>query len=197
MIDINDLIIYNKELLINSYYNLCSNEPTNNLCRKVSENTFDNWKMYLDKNQFSKGKNRLDTWLYLTTEDPFIYFKNNSIYKFIPPKTYQYLTELKNMEKNNLYFVLAGLMVIFQVFGDGNHRTSNYFYKIMTNKTITNKQFEKINQLLREFDYISIEREPELISLIITRLLNIEQTAGKRKKSRKNRKSRKSRKIYN
>jgi hypothetical protein len=190
MIGIHDLIMYNKELLINNYYNFCKSNPSNNLCRKIHENTLDNWKLYLDANQFSKGKDRLETWSYLITEEPFIYIKNNSMYKFIPPKPYQYLTELKTMKKDKLYFVLSGLMVIFQVFGDGNHRTANYFFSTMTNKNITNKQFDKINQMLNDYDYSVIERKPELINEIITRLITVqEQFAGKKQKTKTRRKS--------
>lgn len=186
MIDINDLIIYNKQLLINNYYHLCKTNPSNNLCRKVTENTLDNWKSYLDKNQFSKGRDRLETWLYLTEESPFIYIKNNSLYKFIPPEDYQYLTQLKGMKEEKLYFILAGLMIIFQVFGDGNHRTANYFYNKMVDKNITPKQFDKIDEILSNYDYGgNIQRDPLVITDIISKLLDIQQqTGGKKRKIR-------------
>lgn len=184
MIDFNEIIEYNKEMLIDYYYHLCKTNIDSNICRKVTENTLETWKTYIDKNQFLKGMDRLETWRHLAEDKPFIYIKNNSMYKFIPPKNYQYLNVLNNLKKESLYFVLASLIIIFQVFGDGNHRTAHYFYYKMTNKHFTPKQLSKIDEVLKFFDYGGeFERNPEIINEIIGKLVDIqEQTGGKKRK---------------
>jgi hypothetical protein len=183
MIDVNELIEYNKDLLVNTYYNMCKQNPKEFICKKVMNNTIENWRIYLEINQFNKGINRLETWNHINQQNPFIYVKNNSDYKFIPPKSYQYINELNMLKKEELYFILAGLIIIFQVFGDGNHRTADYFYKRMLNKNISQEQFKKINNILNNVDYNGIiERDPAIIKNIIRDLLVIHQNGGKHKK---------------
>lgn len=183
---IEKIIYYNKVLQItdsiNCYNTLIRNQNINSI---VTENTFDKWNYYFsisnNKNQFSKGSDRLNTWLHLCHEIPILYFNK----KVIPrtKKEIYLLTELinklitiKNNNKFEYLFILSALIIIFQVFGDGNHRTSKYLMSL-NDFNISQTQEEKINDILREKDYFVILNNPiEIMDNVINNLIKISDT---------------------
>ena len=96
------------------------------------------------------------------------------------------------------YFILAGLIVIFQVFGDANHRTAKHFYKETTGKSISLNQETKINNLLSNYDYYGITNDP-IIKMyeIVNELYRIASSisGGKTKNKHKNKNKNKVKQI--
>lgn len=197
---IKELTLYNMKLLANTRKKICDEKPTH-IC-VVHPNTYENWISYLNSNRnvlFEKGINRLNTWKSLLNERPFIYFIDNPSYKNDVPNPYNILEELqklKDTETDNYYFILAGLMIIFQVFGDGNHRTANHFYKIHTGQNISPKQFKAIDELREQnYDYSNLQYNPEIIkNKLIKELYKISNLTGGSKKTKRRKYRKKSRK---
>jgi len=98
-----------------SRYNVCLENPTHSYLQLVASNTIENWIHYfsINNNIYSKGLERLNKWGNLL----------NSIR----------LISLSNKRK---YFVLSALIILFQVYGDGNHRTASYLYNKYTGGTL-------------------------------------------------------------
>jgi len=99
-----------------SRYNVCLEQPNHPYLQLVSSNTVENWIQYfkINNNIYSKGLERLTIWGRI--------FNNNIQLRSIPHK--------------NKYFVLSALIILFQVYGDGNHRTASYFYNKYTGGTL-------------------------------------------------------------
>jgi hypothetical protein len=178
-----DLIGYNIDIQINTMIELCKDNPSLQLCRNVVSNTYENWYTYFtkdnNKNLFSKGFERLDTWKQLFKYIPSVYFS-----KEIIPKTPQdieainkiinKLTYLKNNNKFIYFFIFSSLIIIFQVFGNGNHRTAQYFMKSNQQCNISEKQMKRINLLLNCNDYYVVKNNPiQEMSKLITSLIKI------------------------
>lgn len=159
----NDLIDFNKKQQIKSRIDLCNRDPQRHVCNNVSMNNDDEWYQYYSKNNnenlFSKGRDRFERWKELES----IKLDNEEIK--------QRLTIIRNSNKHHFYFVISALIIIFQVFGDGNHRTAVYYFNKMTNSTIKDTQITKIQNILRTFDYPSMD-DDKLLS-IINKLNNI------------------------
>lgn len=205
---IEELINFNKDQQIKSRIELCESNPSIHVCTLVEENNYENWYNFYsednNKNLFSKGKDRLDSWTHLFQEEPTFFFS-----KEIVPTPYTrgviqtLLNKLNNLRTTDIktyFFVLAGLIVIFQVFGDANHRTAKYFYNKMTGEDISEEQEMKINDILRSNDYYSIASNPIVkMTKIINQLINIitTVTGGKKRKNmtKRTRKIRKKRSI--
>lgn len=125
---------------------------------------------YGSQKQFGKGYRRLYDWFNL--------FQYNIIYltngENLEIKKLKYL---KNHDKTCYYFCFAGLIILFQVFSDGNHRTAKEYYFKMTNKEIDSKQMDKINHLLSRFDYYVFRTNEyktyEMINSILEDLVKI------------------------
>jgi hypothetical protein len=188
---INDITNYNKEQQISTLIELCKNNSNTQLCSYVVQNKYDNWFNYLSENNnqrlFSKGMDRLQTWVKLLQDEPQLYFSK----KIVPENSEQQIILQKIIHKlksKYKFFILAGLIVIFQVFGDGNHRTAKYFYKLTTGENIYLNQEKKINNLLRNNDYYTISKNPIIqLNSIISELINIASNThgGKKRKTRK------------
>lgn len=143
----NDLIEFNKKQQIQSRIDLCNRDPQRPVCNNVSMNNNNEWEwnQYYSKNDneqlFSKGRNRFKKWKKLESIK-----LDNEVIK-------QRLTDIRNSNKHHFYFVIAALIIIFQVFGDGNHRTAVYYFNKMTNSTIKDTQMTEINNILSTFNY--------------------------------------------
>ena len=144
--------------------------------------------------QFSKGYRRLKMWLDLAYKTPPVYIDENDKQELVKSLNIPY-SEAK-------IYALAGLLVIFQVFGDGNHRTANYFYNKYTGQTISPKQFDAIDNMRREFDYDydELRSNPKIMKNdIISKLLKVYEisnfTGGSKSKRRKYKKKTKRRTI--
>ena len=126
--------------------------------------------IYASPLQFSKGYRRLYDWFYLTKYD-IIYLSTNESIEIKILKT------LKRDNKVAYYFCLAGLIVLFQVFSDGNHRTAHDYYFKKTGKVIKYEKIMKINKLFSIFDYyvyrINDYKMYELLNTIIDYLVKI------------------------
>lgn len=125
---------------------------------------------YGSQKQFGKGYRRLYDWFNLF-ETNIVYLKNGQDIEIKP------LKYLKNNDKNCYYFCLTGLIILFQVFSDGNHRTAQEYYFRMTNKYIDSKKMDKINHLFSKFDYYifrtSEHKTYEMINSILDDLVKI------------------------
>lgn len=194
---VNDLTKVNTEIQIDTYFNMCQEIPSHHFCSVVRDNKPDNWRDYFSKNEnknlFSKGKERLQTWIGLLQEPSVLYFDKT------PEKTMilKRMEELKKEKIEHYYFVLAGLIIIFQVFGDGNHRTAKYFYNNITNGlSITKIQENKIDGLMEQYGYNEISINPYVIDQIIDELKQIANmvNGGRQKKIKSNRKRKTNRK---
>lgn len=203
---IEDLIKFNIPLLAKTRFKLCDENPRHSYCKpeiSPASNTYDNWVSYLDKNRnllFEKGKERLETLKALLKEPPFLYFIENPDYNVNNPNDTNILKELQIIKETKLdkyYFILASLIIIFQVFSDGNHRTANEFYRIYTGNNISPKQFEEIKNIRynNRYDYTDLESNPEIIKQIISELERIHLTGGSKRKKSKRTKKTKRRKI--
>jgi hypothetical protein len=100
-------------------------------------------------NQFLKGIDRLNKWLFIVYHNPSCLFigKNKCI------NINNILNKLTNEEK---YFVFSALIVLFQIFGDGNHRTAYEFFKSNTGRELTNEEKEIIERHHRNFEYYNL-----------------------------------------
>lgn len=104
-------------------------------------------KNFMEK-QFSKGFRRLKVWLDLAYKIPPIFIDINGVNHTIK--------SLNIENSDSKYFALAGLMVVFQVFGDGNHRTAGEYFKKNTGKTLTEQELNIIKNINQRYDWYSI-----------------------------------------
>ena len=141
----NYLIEFNKKQQIKSRIDLCNRDTRPPVCDNVSTNNNEEWNNYYSKKNnkhlFSKGRDRFKKWKDLESIK-----LDNEVIK-------QILTDIRNSNKHHFYFVIAALIIIFQVFGDGNHRTAAEYFNKMTNSTIKDIQMTKINNILSTFNY--------------------------------------------
>jgi hypothetical protein len=159
-----NMIQYNKTMLADYYYELCNHptQRTNPICRQIhgGENSVAFWESYVENNQF-KGidRERFHFWK----------FVSNHIQNYYP---------IESLTSTEYFFITAALLIIWQVFNDGNHRTADKYYKINTNDLNNNLQllYSQINTLIRSYDYVYIQQlnEPaqkrtisELIHILI------------------------------
>ena len=197
---IHDMVVFNKEEQIKTRIQLCEDNPSLMVCSHVDKNTYEHWYNYYSQNEnanlFSKGINRLETWDKLFQNEPILYFskeiipadsKENDLLQNI----IKILKKLKAVKPLHYFFIFAGLIIIFQVFGDANHRTANFFYKKMTGKDMTRLQEKYVNnELLRKYEYYSIENTTPIYTMneIIIKLIKIISTVnGGKRKSKKSR----------
>ena len=185
---IDDLISYNKQLQIEKMIELCNTNPSSHLCRNVTTNNYSEWERFftLDNNNnlFSKGLERLATWKHLFKDNSVLYFS-----KIITPQTSDdeqlmkdITTKLNYLKENKIYsyyFIFASLIILFQVFGDGNHRTAQYFMKIMSEPEIIMRQMSEINNLLSRYDYYNINESPiKRMNQLINEIISISEISG-------------------
>lgn len=125
---------------------------------------------YGSEKQFAKGYRRLHDWFHLKQYDIIYLSDNNKI-------NVKFLKSLKIENKDAYYFCISGLIILFQVFSDGNHRTAQEYYFKNTNKHIELKKMEKINHLFSLFDYYSFRINEykiyEMINTILDNLVKI------------------------
>lgn len=206
---IEELISYNKQLQIEGSIELCNTNPSFHLCRNVTANNYTEWERFFsvdnNKNLFSKGINRLETWKHLFEDNSVLYFSKSIIPQSsdeedLMKKLTNNLNYLKENKIYSYYFIFASLIIIFQIFGDGNHRTAQYFMKIMRMPEINMRQMREINNLISTNDYYNINEQPikrtyELVNEIISILETTGGTKTKRTKVKKiKRKSKKQKK---
>ncbi|MEX0595170.1 MAG: hypothetical protein WD512_01640 [Candidatus Paceibacterota bacterium] len=103
--------------------------------------------------QFSKGLERLKSWLLL--------YNHSVCWHPYTNKINQYNPYFANLETNQKIFCLSVLIILFQVFGDGNHRTAYYFYERKTGVPLSDELKIKINKFhsFNEFSMINLNQE--------------------------------------
>ena len=119
--------------------------------------------------QFSKGFDRLHAWLSLTYKRP----SQFGIDKYGEPYIVKSLNNPRINEQAKLY-VLSALIVIFQVFGDGNHRTSSEFFKRNTGRELREEEKNLIEDFNRKYDWYRIANNsypPAIIDDIVDTLV--------------------------
>ena len=193
---INNLTNYNKEMQINTMINYCNHHPSSHLCRNVSQNTYEKWNTFFstdnNKNLFSKGRERLETLEHLMENIPDIYFTKNTVPKNIEEEEMltnitSKIISLRKHKPEVYFFVIAALIIIFQIFGDGNHRTAQYFLKSMNTSEISPSQMNKINSLIGENDYNYIKENNTINQLkkLLNDILIIHELRGGKTKLKK------------
>ena len=95
--------------------------------------------------QFSKGFDRLRAWLNLA-------YRSHPSLIDIDKHGNSTITVVKilddpRMNRLTKLYVLSGLIVIFQVFGDGNHRTAYEYFKRSAGRELTNQEKQLIGSL--------------------------------------------------
>ena len=108
-----------------SRYNTCLNNPHHAYNEYVDQNTYSAWESYFksDKSRlYSKGTVRLQTLIDIYTHPTYL-----------------------SLNTNQAWFVVAGSLVVLQVYGDGNHRTAGYVYNKFTGGTICTDIFDSIH----------------------------------------------------
>lgn len=109
--------------------------------------------------QFSKGLDRLKSWLLLY---------NHSIYWHPYTKKHEeYAADFANLSKNQKIFCLSVLMILFQVFGDGNHRTAYYFYEKKIGISLSDEIKIKINKFHSFNEFSMIDLNSDFIKKIL------------------------------
>jgi hypothetical protein len=132
-----------------------------------------------NKNLFSKGRERLDTWKHLMLDNFTLFFSKvitpqSSEEKRLMSAMIYKLYYLKKYKIHSYYFIFAALIILFQVFGDGNHRTAQQFMKLMRANEITMLQMREINNLLNTNDYYNINKSPiKQMYKLINNIINI------------------------
>lgn len=186
---IGELIQFNKTSQIQSMMELCRTHPLNHLCKEVIENNEEEWNPFFSignhKNLFAKGIERLNTWKHLMLNSSLFFSKpivshpdNAKMEKEITDQ----LNNLKDKNRNSYYFIFAALIIVFQVFGDGNHRTAQYFMELMNVPKINNSQMLEINNLMSPYDYQNITQNPiQMMHSLIGELIRISQLKDKKR----------------
>jgi len=138
--------------------------------------------------QFSKGFERLHAWLSLAYKYP----SQFGVDKYGKPLIVKSLSN-PHLDKFAKLYALSGLMVIFQVFGDGNHRTAFEFFKRNTGRELREQEKIFIETLHRNYSWHSISNNsypPAIIDEIVENLApkfnQINGLRGGKSKKRKN-----------
>lgn len=129
----------------------------------------------------NKGIERLKTWKCLFNYPPFYYhpnFENFQHHHMNDAKKNQFLSQtfINKMysNKKRFFFIFAGLIITFQVFGDANHRTAHIFYHENTNDFINETQMNKIILLHSSLnDYQNVFFDKKYVTKIINHLMDI------------------------
>ena len=106
--------------------------------------------------QFSKGIDRLRSWLLL-------YQTNISWNPYTNPHGC-YESTFADLTDKERIFCLTALLITYQVFGDGNHRTAYHFYEKHTGYAISERLKQNINDFYRYHDYTTIKVNSDLIN---------------------------------
>ena len=136
-----------------SRYMICINQPNHIYIQSVTTNTISNWEKYFmdDLHRlYSKGSVRLDN-------------------------LYTICAHLINTQYslNESWFIIAGSIILLQVYGDGNHRTANFLYTKYTRQVIN---FEIVHQIqVLESDIVNPISNTACVKYI-NALLNIYRT---------------------
>lgn len=183
---VNEMVAYNKHLLSEFYFDRCTSNPFHPSCEKVGSNTLHNWRRYFNQpeNQFSKGIERLNRWMDLSNSPGLLRIQRENADKF--------------------HFIMASLIIIWQVFGDGNHRTASHYYHQTTGKSMT-MDFQEvfINPLIGDYEFITSAYDDTRIAEMIGKISQIYHEVqyyqrygrgGRREKSKKGYRRRHSRK---
>lgn len=174
---VNELITYNKYTLSEFYFVRCASNPLHPSCEKVGSNTIDDWIRFftIPENQFSKGVQRLHRWMDLSNSPG--------------------LLQIQRENEDKYHFIMASLIIIWQVFGDGNHRTASHYYQQTTGKSMTmDVQEGFINPLIGEYEFITSAYDHHRIGQMIGKISQIYDEVqyyqrygrgGRREKSKK------------
>jgi hypothetical protein len=132
-----------------SRYQFCLDNKTHYYNTLVTTNLLSNWERYFisDRSRlYSKGTVRLEN-LYLIYAHP-LYM---------------------NLTATEAWFVLAGVMILTQVYGDGNHRTGRYVYNRFTGQYF---DFDKVHQIQILHD-VTVPFSASACEYFIKSLMNI------------------------
>jgi hypothetical protein len=131
-------------------HQLCVNHPDHYYNSLVSNNTISHWNNYFMEDRYrlyTKGTVRLDNLCRVY---------DNPLYK--------------QLNTDEAWFVLSGLIILFQVFGDGNHRTARFLYNKFTGKYF---DFDRVHDIFTVDAEITNPMSVNLIAQYIQKVLNI------------------------
>jgi hypothetical protein len=114
------------------------------------------------QNPFSKGIDRLKCWLFLAYNEPPVFW-NDYLFTFYDIN----FESLQNLNPEIRYYILSALIIYFQVFGDGNHRTAYKFFEINTGRELNKKEKSNIQTIHYEADYFAIISKNNINEIII------------------------------
>jgi len=123
-------------------YQVCLENKNHPYASLVSSNTISNWEKY-----FREDRSRLYSKGYETRKD---------ILRMVSSNEYDMLSATEQ------WFVLAGLIILFQMYGDGNHRTAYYLYKKCTG---LNLALDDINKIQYEYRINEVDIFGMLLSI--------------------------------
>lgn len=140
-IDIDDLKYHNIRFQATSHQLVCYEQPTHPYLRLVYSNTVDAWITYfsIDNNIYSKGMERLYLW--------------QTLFNY---------RRLLLLSSDVRYFVLSSLIILLQIYGNGNHRTASYLYNKHTGRILN---LSLISNLYTNYSY-SISNLNSIYNLI-------------------------------
>jgi len=138
--------------------------------------------------QFSKGFDRLHAWLSLTYKTP----SQFGVDKYDEPYIVKSLNNPRINDDAKLY-VLSALIVIFQVFGDGNHRTSSEFFKRNTGRELREEEKNLIEDFNRKYDWYRIANNSyppavidDIVDTLVPKFNHMNGLRGGKSKKKKN-----------
>ena len=133
-----------------SRHKVCIDNPSHPYNMLVNTNTVNEWETYYnsDRNRlYSKGTLRLDN-LCVIYEHPLC----------------------RQLSISETWFVIAGSIVLLQVYGDGNHRTAHFLYKHFTGNIFNFEQVRYLECILPDMYTLM---SPQDCSKLILKLLDI------------------------
>lgn len=113
-----------------SRHKICIDNPSHPYRILVSSNTIHDWERYFSYNVdclYSKG-----------------YYRRDNILRVMSDIKFKQLPPIEG------WFVFAGLIILFQMYGDGNHRTASYIYNKQTGLKFPSHQIDNIQYTYME-----------------------------------------------
>jgi len=109
--------------------------------------------------QFAKGTDRLKSWLILS--------KLSRVWNPYTCQDSYYEPFFDNLDEKTKNFCLAVLIIVFQIFGDGNHRTAYLFYEKKLGYPISDELIERIKHFHSQYDFFNLKCDADFIYKII------------------------------
>jgi hypothetical protein len=138
-------------------YNMCGFKELinyNNTLRNYSDEQMHNEILINNsKMQFSKGINRLKTWMFLAYNTPSVLWNEFA-------HTFTSFDIMDELNKEQRAYICSALIIYFQVFGDGNHRTAYKYFQHITGRELSLNEKYCIYTIREDYHHILAEDCP-------------------------------------